>query len=353
MKYTGILMKIAMLGPFEHPPREGGVERHVHYLSENLEKLGVEIERHSWKAGSSSAGVSGITKISLPCLGGLFAKSDADIVHLHSTAIVFSLLSGLGKFRKKSVATIHSFYHPEYESSFRMKTVVSALKLPYVLALKRIPKHIAVSGFMKDEAAGQGIIDAEVIPNGIPFAELQSVRPAAEYESDVVFAGRFSEQKGIFDFIEALGSSNLRAAVAGYGDPSIERKIAGLCGKAGIRCHIRPATETMMQVIKSARVFAFPSKYEPFGIVGLEALALGKPVVVYKQSGGPLDYILDGVNGLAIGANPGALRQAVASLLKNESMLKKMSSNASASAKKFDWADIAQETKAFYEKINS
>jgi len=268
------------------------------------------------------------------------------LFHLHSTAIA---AFGFRKphVTKPVVSTIHSFYHPEYESTIRMK-VLSHAFLPQYRAGLKMTKNIAISNQTRLEAIGQHVPVNAVIGNGIPFKDLAKVRGNKARASDVIFLGRFTEQKGIFEFIEAFKNSPYRIVLAGYGEPAMERRIVKLCQTGGITCALRPTRKEAMALIASSRVFAFPSKYEPFGIVGLEAMALGKPVVACKQAGGPRDFVEPGKNGVLVGRGAQELRKTVEALLKNEKKLGKMGSQAITTAKSYDWSEIAKKTKGFY-----
>ncbi|MFH1470370.1 MAG: glycosyltransferase family 4 protein [Candidatus Micrarchaeota archaeon] len=337
-------MKVAMLGSFYPGPKEGGVEQHVYHLSASLEKLGVEVERWSWKAEGR-----GIRKLGLLGIRGALGKSDADLAHFHSTATAFSYFTGIGKYSGKSVSTMHAFFHPEMEASPRLKAISHLLSYPYKQALKRIRNNIAVSTYAKKEAEGYGIPVGAVIGSGIPLGEIKKTKPNPEHESEVVLVARLNNQKGVFDFIEAFSNSETNAAVFGYGDKGAEERTKRLCERGGIKCTIRAKRGETLSAIASSKVLAFPSKNETFGIVGLEAMALGKPVVVYDEAGGPLDYIKDKYNGLVVRSNPNGLKGGVASILGDRSFLKKLSKNAEGTAKEHDWPIAARKVKSFYE----
>ncbi len=341
-------MRVAIFGPFHQSPREGGVEQHVARLSDSLEKSGVEVERWSWKAPEST---ESIRKFSLFGISGAAKSTGADIVHFHSTATTFSLMCGLGRFKGKSIATMHAFYHPEFENTLRMKALSIAFAKPYVLALRRLGRRIAVSEFIRSEAESNGVRTDAVINNGITLSEFRGISRRSELESEVVMVGRFTEQKGVFDFIEAFSGSGIQAALAGYGGKDVEERVRKLCEKGGIRCFVNPDRKVLMEIISSSKVFAFPSKYEPFGIVGLEAMALGKPVVVYSRAGGPLDYVSSGKNGMVISEGPAKLRDAVKSLLADSKKLGTFSKNAFQTASPYDWDKIAERTKAIYSSL--
>ena len=340
-------MKIAIVGPFHANIGFGGVENHVHYLSEYLEREGVEIERHSWKIRKDEANLKAVSLFNLQ---KCFEQTNADIVHLHSSAITASLLCSFSNPKNMVAATIHAFYHPEFETTFKMKLISILMKAPYINALKRL-QNITTSRFMRGESEQYGIQIKAVIPNGIASDSIRSTKTRKEYESDVVMVGRFTEQKGVYDFINAFSNSGLKAVLLGYGESYVEQEIRKLCEKNRIKCICRPDRDTILQYIKSSHIYALPSKYEPFGIVGLEAMALEKPIVVYRVAGGPIDFVEHNVNGLIIENNPYALKKAVISLINDTKKLSQMSKKALETSKEYNWPNIAKKTKDFYSSL--
>lgn len=339
-------MKVAMFGPFYEEPVPGGVEQHVYHLSNALEKHGVEVERWSWKIPRD---INGIRKFSLFDMKKALWGSEADLVHLHSTAIAFSSFSGLAKFTRKTVATIHAFHQPETESSLRLKMMGHVLSSPYISALRKIRNNIAVSEYARKEADAKGVPVKAVIGSGIDFEAFQNIAWSPELESDVILVARLNAQKGVFDFIEAFSNSSIKAMIVGYGEPAMEKKVKELCEKGGIKLFLHASREETLSAIKSSKILAMPSKGETFGIVGLEAMALGKPVIVYDEAGGPLDYVRNGVNGLVVESSPGALRKWSSSLLGNEGLCKTLSKNALKTAQENGWGRVAGKVENFYE----
>lgn len=103
---------------------------------------------------------------------------------------------------------------------------------------------------------------------------------------------------------------------------------------------------------KAADIFVLPSieKFESFGLVNLEAMASGLPVVASKIGGVP-DVIGDDSGILVPPRNPNALAEAIIYLLDNESERKKMGENARLRARKYSWNEIARMYESVYEKL--
>ena len=112
------------------------------------------------------------------------------------------------------------------------------------------------------------------------------------------------------------------------------------------------ANRSLQQVFRIADVAAFPSLYEPFGIVALEAMAAGTPVVA-SDAGGLREVVLHDETGTHCYANnPESLAWAVLEVLQKPERAKKLAANAKKRlAKDFDWSGIADQTIATYHRV--
>lgn len=109
-----------------------------------------------------------------------------------------------------------------------------------------------------------------------------------------VVVGRQTPYKRIDLAITACTKLNLPLTVIGNGPE--HSKLVKLAGES-IIFRTDATDATVMDIVRSAKALIFPTFYEDFGIVPIEALALGTPVIAFK-GGGVLDYIKPGVNGL-------------------------------------------------------
>jgi len=148
-------------------------------------------------------------------------------------------------------------------------------------ALRGMRAVIVLSRYMRDELVAVGVDAARiaVIP---PFVHELDTTATADGPPCVLFVGRLVAAKGVFDVVEAhrQSSVDLPLVFAGTGSERARLEATG-CDVLGWVPHDRLAS-----VYKRARVLLMPSRWqEPLGIVGLEALTLGVPVVAWDSGG--------------------------------------------------------------------
>jgi len=203
-----------------------------------------------------------------------------------------------------------------------------------------------------------------VIHNGI---DLDKFRPNHERNlidrfgigtGYILFLGRLSRQKGIFDLLEACRKKLIDrqvVIVTGAADTTeiraeIENEIIKLDNVIWINEML--SNEQTRALYTNARVFLCPSRYEPFGIINLEAMACGCPVVAANVGGIP-EVIEDGYNGLLFEAGDiDNMAEKVNFLYPNEELRAKFISNGEKILKsRFTWDKVANETQKFYRKV--
>jgi starch synthase len=171
----------------------------------------------------------------------------------------------------------------------------------------------------------------------------------------VFFVGRISEQKGIFQLLEAA-----RALPAGVqlvlcaSSPDTPELLARLEAAVAGRPEIRwinamlPVPE-VVQLYSHAAGFVCPSIYEPFGLINLEAMACGTPVVASRVGGIP-EVVVDGETGWLV--EPGdatALGQALREALADPERARRMGEAGRRRVEAhFSWDRIADRTLAVY-----
>jgi glycosyltransferase involved in cell wall biosynthesis len=167
------------------------------------------------------------------------------------------------------------------------------------------------------------------------------LRPAAysslEGKRIILFVGRITEAKGTYNLIDAfrdqVAPRFAAAALVLIGEPEVpDRLRRALAGIEGRVVHLNQVERKELPPFYShAYVFVGPSRREPFGLVFVEALACGLPVISVAE-GGPLEIIEPGATGLLCPDNSaGSIAEALESLLRDSDLRDRMSRSARSS----------------------
>jgi len=186
------------------------------------------------------------------------------------------------------------------------------------------PSHGARQRYVE---AGFPAGDVSVLPYFCPVEPAETPRPIPDPPT-ITFLGRIAPNKGQEYFVEALGMlpDNVRGVMVGNLGAGGETAMQALSVRCGCpdRLELRAwaSREEVRQLLDETSVFIFPSLWpETLGIVGLEALARGVPVVA-SDVGGTSEWCLEGETGYRVPPkDAGAIRDAVLKLLRDDSML--------------------------------
>ena len=263
-----------------------------------------------------------------------WADDRPDVVHSH---FWMSGLAAIAAAEELDIPVVHTFHAlgtvKRRHQGARDTSPPGRLELERDLA-RRVDSIVAtcsdeVSELRRMGAPGEIV---EVVPCGVDRARFTPdgpVAPRAPGRRRLVAACRLVERKGIGDLLEALvplpgaelhvaggpDASQLRL------DPEAERlrRLARRLGVADrLVLHGRVSRDDMPALLRSADVVVCAPWYEPFGIVPLEAMACGRPVVA-TAVGGQIDSVADGVTGVLVPPrDPAALAAALDSLLADE-----------------------------------
>jgi glycosyltransferase involved in cell wall biosynthesis len=232
--------------------------------------------------------------------GGYYFHPGRDCTRAHGPGCIVHLLAqGCGRRRNpKSLPTRYK------NASHRTETLnIADLVVSYSSAVDR---HLAANGLLRRKI--------------VPISATVNPRPAAGHANGrrVVFAGRLVQEKGVDVLIRAARKVDAEFIICGDGRlRDALSKLARRCGvdrRVTFKGWLSPAQ--LAQELATASVVVMPSLWpEPFGLVGIEALAAGRPVIA-SASGGVEDWLDDGVSGLCV--EPGdadALARALNELL--------------------------------------
>jgi glycosyltransferase involved in cell wall biosynthesis len=201
-----------------------------------------------------------------------------------------------------------------------------------------------------------------VVPCGVDLDRFtpNGPRAARSGRHRILSLGRLVERKGVETTIRALPEvPSAELLIAGGGDAIADAELARLAALAqacGVRDRVRLVGQIARQdvpaLLRSADVVVSVPWYEPFGMVPLEAMACGVPVVA-SAVGGHLDTVLDGRTGALVPPrDPAALAQRLRELLADPARLAAIGSAAAARARsRYGWGRIASETELLYRRV--
>jgi glycosyltransferase involved in cell wall biosynthesis len=185
-------------------------------------------------------------------------------------------------------------------------------------------------------------VDARVVYHGV---DLETFRPLdLPRENMVLSVGALTPNKG-FDFIiESLGllPKHLRptfVVVSNYQEQAELAYLEELASKRGVslRLRVRVRIDELVHLYNTARCTVYTPILEPFGLVPLESMACGTPVVAVKE-GGVRESVVDGQTGLLLDRDPEQFAAAVRTLLENEELAKRYGRQARAyTLEKWPW----------------
>jgi starch synthase len=289
---------------------------------------------------------------------------DADVAHAHTWYADMAGLLIRTLHRIPLVVTLHSMepLRPWKVDQLGTGYLLSTwIERTVVEAADRI---IAVSAGMREDILHHFRVDPArvvVIHNGID-PERYRRTPARDAldrlgirEPFVLFVGRITDQKGIFDLLEASsalppGVQVVLCASAPDTREIEERLRQSVSGRTNVHWigQMLPV-EDVMQLYSHAAVFCCPSVYEPFGIINLEAMACRTPVVA-SAVGGILEVVEDGVTGVLVPPRrPDRLAQALTALLTDRGRAQAMGKAGRARVEeRFSWASVAARTETLY-----
>jgi glycosyltransferase involved in cell wall biosynthesis len=332
-------MKVLHVGKF-YPPHMGGIETHMRVLCRELQSeidLEVLVANDSPRDEELWEGAVRITRMGTrfavsgapvcPGLPARIRRSGAGIVHLHlpNPPAILALLAS--RYRGAVITT----YHSDIVRQERMAKLFDPILHVF---LKRCAAIIVTSARYRDSSPvlARYVDKCRVIPYGIPLENFRRcdaaavARIKARYGPRLVIStGRLIYYKGFEYLLQAMSHVDGHLLIAGDGPlrPALEMQTQtlGLQHKITLLGEIH--NDDMPPFYQAADVFALASvaRSEAFGIVQLEAMACGKPVVNTNLDSGTPWVSPDGVTGMTVPPkDPMALAQAITKLLDDEDL---------------------------------
>ena len=378
-------MKIAMFTN-NYKPYVGGVPVSIEHLAQALRKIGhtVYIFAPSYENEEEEEFVIRYPSFPVKIAGApvpnvltsLFLKKvtelGIDIIHVHHPAIVGNVALAI---RKKTGIPVVFTYHTRYEAY-----------LHYIKPLEKLEEHTGVLekylNYFCNKcdlivAPTPGIasylqqtnLDTPVgiMPTGIPEenfhaepSRTEEIRKQYAKDADYLFCtvSRLAEEKNLDFQLEALvqlkellGAQGKRFRHLIIGEGPKHKELAGRISALGLKENVIllgnvPNTE-IKNFQAASDLFLFTSKSETQGIVLLEAMAVGNPVIAVDASG-VLDIVKDGVNGYLTREDAGEFAAQTAAVLSERAKYQKLCEGARETAESYREGSVAKTAELYY-----
>ncbi len=372
-------MKIALVSPYDFA-YPGGVASHISALERQFTRMGHEVKVIAPASKvvpdfgdkfipigkprpiPASGSIIRIT-ISLRLASTIKAVLDQenfDIIHLHEPFMPM-LCSAILRFsHTANIGTFHACRsRPGYNFGWPISTIMLKRRL------RKLNGKIAVSKPAMEFASKYVPGDYEIIPNGIDLDHFSpNVSPIDEFcdgKVNILFVGRLEKRKGVNYLLEAYKRikqeiSNSRLIIVGPGT-RLRGKYEKQVKRSGLKDVVfvgHVSYDELPRYYGTADIFCAPATgRESFGIVLLEAMAMGKPIVA-SNIDGYASVMTHGVEGLLVPPkHKEMLAQSLITLMASESLRQEMGARGRVKAADYSWEHIAQRVFNYYVKVLS
>lgn len=298
--------------------------------------------------------------------GRLLREQPFDVVHAHDWLVGYAAAGLKETWDVPVVATIHATEYGRHQGWLPgpMNKLIHQVEWWLTYEARRV---IVCSRYMRDELERIFALPADkldVVPNGVDvrdFAvdpgEARAMRREVTGPRTrmILYAGRLEYEKGVQTLLEALQEVRAqvgptRLFVAGVGTYSEELRREVRRRKLGR--HVRftgfLADRELRLHFGAADVAVAPSIYEPFGLVAVEAMACGTPVVV-GDTGGLREIVADGSGLSFTPEDAGELAEALTRVLTDRQLATELVQRGAARARdRYDWGAVARRTVEVY-----
>jgi phosphatidylinositol alpha-mannosyltransferase len=370
-------VKIALVSPYDYS-YPGGVTEHIHHLDRHLRRLGQDVRiiapssrdetdmpsENRYRVGRRIVGVPANQSVarlnfSLTLSGTvrhILDQERFDVIHLHEPFAPLVPITVLRCSRTVNVATFHSARRSY--TGYRLGK--SILKRYFAKLHGRIAVSVPARHFISKYFPAS----YEIIPNGVELSQYvdPAIGPFPELRDgsvNLLFVGRLEKRKGLIYLLKALRIvkplfPSVRLIVVGAFEPDQREDYEDYVRRANLSDVVFKgfvSNEEKVRYYKSCDIFCAPSiGRESQGIILLEAMAAGKPVVA-SDIDGYRAVLEDGRCGLL--APPGdeaALAVALTRLLSDAGYRHTLAAAAAAQARRYAWEQVAPRILSYYEQ---
>lgn len=220
--------------------------------------------------------------------------------------------------------------------------------------LKRLDRFVVLTE--EDKASWTELSNVEVIPDPLAF-DIDQVSPLTNKR--VIAVGRYVYQKGFDLLLHAWKKieqqhPDWELAIYGMGERTPYEQLIDKLQIDRNRCHLNGSTPDIKAEYLNSSLFVFSSRFEGFGMVLIEAMACGLPVVSFDCPCGPKDIVRHNEVGLLVpSGNIDSLAEAMHQMMSDNIFRQQMAAAAIINAKRFQLDEIAQQWKSLFEKVLS
>jgi len=372
-------MKIALVSPYDFA-YPGGVANHISSLEHQFTKMGHQVkviapaskvvpdfgDRFIPIGKPRPIPVSGsIARITISLrlasrIKAVLAEENFDIIHLHEPLQMMLCTSVL---RFSQTANVGTFHASGARPWYNLGTPFGKFFLKRWF--RKLDGKIAVSKPAKEYVNKYFPGQYNIIPNGIDLEhfspEVLPIDNFCDGKLNILFVGRLEKRKGLDYLLRAYEwvkreVPNSRLIIVGPGTRlrrSYERWVRRSSLKDIVFVGYVDSGE-LPRYYKAADIFCSPAiGRESFGIVLLEAMAMGKPIVASNIQG-YAEVVADGIEGLLVPPkDEGMLAQALIALLTDEAFRQQMGTRGRLKALDYSWEHIAQRVLSYYVRVLS
>lgn len=332
---------VLVLAPGDHP----GVHGHVHIVGRTFSTF----------ANGSEARIT-LSPRTLAHLARAMRDFGPDVVHVHEPFCPGIGMKAVLSSSAPVVGTFHSYFARETTEG-RLYTALAPLLRPI---WRRVDRRIAVSQAARHSAKGRlGKGDVKILPNGIEVERFASALPARDLPPGrkLLFVGRLEPRKGLPFAMEAFAQLAARypdLSLVVIGDGPERDAIDRVAPALRPRVHMlgKVSYEALPTYHRAADLFISPATgAESFGIVLVEAMAAGLPIVA-SNIPGYREVARDGRESLLVAPSDAtALATGIARLLDDRAEAQRLGANGAQRAQAYAWDHIIDELELTYESL--
>jgi glycosyltransferase involved in cell wall biosynthesis len=220
--------------------------------------------------------------------------------------------------------------------------------------LKRLDRFVVLTE--EDKASWTELSNVEVIPDPLAF-DIDQVSPLTNKR--VIAVGRYVYQKGFDLLLHAWKlieqqHPDWELAIYGMGERMPYEQLIDKLKIDRNRCHLNGSTPDIKAKYLNSSLFVFSSRFEGFGMVLIEAMACGLPVVSYDSPCGPKDIVRHNEDGLLVpSGNIDALAEAMHQMMLDDSLRQQMAKVAVKNVQRYKLNEVCQHWQKIFERIAS